>query len=272
MRRLIFSTCVVIWAAMMICSCKGKVSQGQGNADSISFDSIKVDTTLSLTKDTSGPRCHVKLCLTYAKGKNADFINDSIIRSGVLSPDFLSITDRHLTMSEAVDSFVSKYLNDYREFYAELYESDKNNGSSYYCEYTLSSQVTQETPNYYTYQANVYNYMGGAHGASLVIVRNINVENGRIVTLKDLFVPGYEKTLYTAIIKSLCKKYEVEDIQELNKKTTIFDGIDVYASENFIISKKGITFIYSPDEIASHAAGEIRAEISNDDIEEILKK
>lgn len=48
--------------------------------------------------------------------------------------------------------------------------------------------------------------------------------------------------------------------------------MDVYASENFIIGKKSITFIYSPDEIAFHAAGEIRVEISNSDIENLFKK
>lgn len=257
---------------MAICSCNGKHSGSQNSADSLLFDSVKVDSTQFLTEDTAGPRCHVKLCLTYAKGGNADNINDSLIRSGVLSPDFLSITDKHISVYEAVDSFVNKYMSDYKSFYGDLYKADKDNGASYNCEYILSSRISQDNPDYYTYEADVYNYMGGAHGSSVTIVRNINVKNSKIVTLKDLFVPGFEKRLQEAIVKSLCEKNNVDDLKALSAKTTIFDGIDVYASDNFIVGKKSITFIYSPDEIACHAAGEIRAELSKDDIKNLFKK
>lgn len=256
---------------MAICSCNGKSSGTQQSADSLQFDSVKVDSTQFLTEDTTGPRCHVKLCLTYAKGKNADLINDSLIRSGVLSPDFFSITDKHISVPEAVDSFVTKYMDDYTSFYGDLYKADKANAASYNCEYNVSSMVSQDNPDYYTYVANVYNYMGGAHGSQIAVVRNISVKSGKIVQLKDLFVPGYEKGLQAAIVAKLCDEHKVKDIKALAAKTTIFDGIDVYASDNFLIGKKSITFIYSPDEIACHAAGEIRVEVSNDDIKDLFK-
>lgn len=272
MRHFIFSFLITAVSVMAICSCNGKAGGSQKGGDSLSFDSIKVDSTLSLTEDTSGPRCHIKLSLTYAKGANADFINDSLLRSGVLSPDFLSITSRHLSIQEAVDSFVTKYMADYKAFYGDLYKADKNNSSSYNCEYILSSSVSQDNPDYNTYQANVYNYMGGAHGSSITIVRNISTKTGKIVTLKDLFVPGYERGLNEAIIKALCDEHDAKDLKSLSAATTIFEGIDVYASDNFIIGKKSITFIYSPDEIASHATGEVRVEVSNSDIENLLKK
>lgn len=272
MRRFIISTIFTAAAAMAVCSCGGKSGSSRTGSDSLTFDSIKVDTTLSLTEDTAGPSCHIKLSLTYAKGVNADLINDSIIRSGVLSPDFLSITDRHIGVSEAVDSFVTRYLSDYLKFYGELYKADKNNSGAYNCAYLLSSRISQDNPDYYTYLADVYSYMGGAHGTSFVLARNISVKNNRIVTLKDLFVPGYEKELNAEIVKKLCETHDAKDLTSLSKKTSIFDGIDVYPSDNFIIGKKSITFIYSPDEIACHAAGEIRAEVDNDDIEKLFKK
>lgn len=272
MKRSKFSVLAVLMLAAAVCSCNGKAGSGKNSNDSISFDSIKVDTTLSLTNDTAGPNCHIKLSLTYAKGTRADQINDSLLRSGVLSPDYLSLSDKHIGVSEAVDSFVSRYLNEYRKFYGELYKADKESAKTYYCEYLLSSNVLTDNSDYYTYIASVYNYMGGAHGSTLSIARNINVKNGKLVTLKDLFVPGYEKPLQEEIIKALCEKYEAKDLKSLSEKTTIFDGIDVYASDNFIIGRKGITFIYSPDEIACHAAGEIRVDVSNDALSRLFKK
>lgn len=271
MRRFIFLSGLLSLVLSVICSCNGKPGAGASASDSITFDSIKTDSTLFLTEDTAGPRCHVSLSLIYAKGKNADNINDSIIRSGVLCPDYFSITSQKITVPQAADSFVTRYLSEYKRDYAELYKADKEHGASYNCEYFVHTQVLQENDNYYTYLANIYNYGGGAHGNSIVVAKNIDAKTGKIVTLKDLFVPGYEHGLNQLIIKKLCEKFEAKDLKELNEKT-VFLGIDVYPSENFIIGKKSITFIYSPDEIAFHAAGEIRVEISNSDLEHMLKK
>ena len=261
-----------VFATMLLAaSCGGNSSKNGNGKDSLTFDSIKVDSTLSLTEDTAGPRCHVSLCLTYAKGKNADFINDSIIRSGILSPDYFSITSDKITPEEAADSFVTRYLAEYKKEYGEMYKADKQHGASYNCEYIVKTYVLQDNDKYYTYVANVYNYGGGAHGNSVVIARNINTATGKIAALKDVFVPGYEQELNDIIVKKLCEKYDVSDLKGLQDKT-IFAGIDVYVPENFILGNDDVTFIYSPDEIASHAEGEIRVAVKNSELEKLFKK
>lgn len=269
-KKLLSAPAVLLAAAMLTASCGGNTGK-RGNAnDSIMFDSIKVDSTLSLTEDTAGPRCHVSLCLTYAKGKNADFINDSIIRSGVLSPDYFSITSKKISPEVAVDSFVKRYLAEYKRDYGEMYKA-VGGGASFNCDYIVKTYVIDDNDKYFTYIANVYSYGGGAHGNSVIIARNIDTATGKIVSLKDLFVPGFEEELNDLIVKALCKKYNVNDIEGLREKT-IFYGIDTYAPDNFIIGKDDITFIYSPDEIACHAEGEIRVSIKNKDMERLLKK
>ncbi len=166
---------------------------------------------------------------------------------------------------------MTTYLADYKKDYGDLYKEDKSHAASYNCEYIVSTSIIQESEKYYAYVANIYSYGGGAHGSSFVVVKNINAKNGKIVMLRDLFVPGYEQELNDVLVKNLCEKYEVKNLKELNAKT-IFEGIDVYAPENFIIGDKDITFIYSPDEIASHAVGEIRVKIDNSDIENLFRK
>lgn len=271
MKKTIISMLAVFAAMMTAASCGGGSGKGGNGKDSLSFDSIKVDSTLSLTEDTAGPRCHVSLCLTYAKGGKADYINDSIIRSGILSPDYFSITSDKITPEEAADSFVARYLSEYKRDYGEMYKADKEHGASYNCEYIVKTHVLQDNDKYYTYIADVYTYGGGAHGNSVVIARNIDTETGRIVSLRDIFVPGHEQGLNDIIVKALCEKYNAADLKALQEQT-IFMGIDVYAPENFIIGKNDITFIYSPDEIASHATGEIRVTIKNKELESLLKK
>ncbi|MCD8298064.1 MAG: DUF3298 and DUF4163 domain-containing protein [Prevotella sp.] len=272
MRKLLFYTCLALFTASLTCSCGNKAGSILTGKDSISFDSIKVDSTVALTEgDAASPACHVSLSITYAIGKKADYINDSIIRSGILSPDYFSISSEKLSIQEAADSFVSRYLSEYKQDYGELYKADKEHGASYNCEYIVSTYITQESDDYFTYVANIYNYGGGAHGSSVVITRNVNVKNGKIVALKDIFVPGYERDLNDIIVKNLCEQFKVKSLEALRQKT-IFLGIDVYPPDNFIIGKKNITFIYSPDEIASHAIGQIRVKVDNDDLKDLFRK
>jgi hypothetical protein len=271
MKKKLFSTpAILLAAAIFTASCGGSTEKGGKANDSLTFDSIKVDSTLSLTEDTAGPRCHVSLCLTYAKGKNAEFINDSIIRSGILSPDYFSITSEKISPEMAVDSFVKRYLAEYKQDYGEMYKA-VGGGASFNCDYIVKTYVLDDNDKYFTYMANVYTYGGGAHGNSVVIARNIDTATGKIVSLKDLFVPGYDKELTDLIVKALCDKYDVNGIEGLREKT-IFYGIDAYTPDNFIIGKDGITFIYSSDEIACHAEGEIRVSVKNGDLERLLKK
>ncbi|MDO4160088.1 MAG: hypothetical protein Q4D41_06505, partial [Prevotellaceae bacterium] len=77
MRKTAITILFAIISSIILNSCNGKAGFSQSENDSITFDSVKVDSTLFLTEDTAGPRCHVDISITYAKGKNADYINDS---------------------------------------------------------------------------------------------------------------------------------------------------------------------------------------------------
>lgn len=271
MRNFIFSSCILFLSALAICSCGKKSGIYSNNSDSISFDSIKADSVAFLGKDTAGPRCKISLCITYAKGKNADYINDTLIRSGILSPDYFSINPQKITVSNAVKSFIDRYITEYRKDYGELYNADKTSAASYNCEYLVKTNVSQENDDYFTYTANVYMYSGGAHGMSVTIIKNIDANTGKIVSLKDIFIPGYEQKLNEIIVKALCRQFDAKDIKELKEKT-VFMNMDVYPSENFIIGNGKTTFVYSTDEIACHSTGEIRVEIDNSELEDLFKK
>ena len=52
----------------------------------------------------------------------------------------------------------------------------------------------------------------------------------------------------------------------------VFDGIDVYATDNFIMGEKNMTFIYVEDEIAPHSMGEIRVVLDYGELNGIMKR
>ncbi len=256
----------------LLCSCGGGEAT-TATVDGISFDSIVVDTTVQLIGDGSkSPECRIRLSMQYAKGdKRAALMNDSLLHSGLLVPDYLALGNEQLDFSHAVDSFVSRYAADYQRDYAPLYRQDQQNEASYNAEYRVTTRTQNGRDNVVCYLADVYTYGGGAHGNRQTIVKNINVETGHVMTLHDVFAPGFEQGLCEEIMKRLCKAYDAKGIEGLRQQG-ILVGIDLYPTDNFVLGKDEITFIYVEDEIAPHATGEIKVVIPYSDLDHILKQ
>ena len=99
---------------------------------------------------------------------------------------------------------------------------------------------------------------------------NIDTKKNQLIRLSDLFIDGSEPLLKEIIIQHIGKQHEAESLADLQAKGIFADG-EVYLSENFILGKDDITFIYGEDEIAPHAVGEIRVKVDLDDLKKFLK-
>lgn len=255
--------------AGIISSCSGKSEKPEEEA--LAWDSIVVDTTTTLTTDSHSPKAEIHLNIKYALGKKSKSVNDSLLVSGLLSPDYLILNkDKKMEVPEAVRHFVARYLNDYKKDFGALYEKDKEHGSSYNLQYSCNTHVEEQPTGIVNYVAEVYNYSGGAHGMNISIAKNFDRETGKIQKLSDTFVPGYEEGLKELIVKELCNKFDVKDLQELQAKG-IFVGMEPYVPENFINKEKEMEFIYCDTEIAEHAVGELRVTIPLKKLKDMLK-
>ena len=270
MRKLLFSSLMPILLMGIITACGGKTDSNEAEAE-LAFERIVKDTTIQLTSDASSPQAEVHLMIHYATGKNAATVNDTLLRSGILTPDYLSASGSKMSAVEAVDSFLIKYAADYKQDFGRLYAMDKEHGTSYSIQYSCNTKVENGRKGIINYIAEVYSFAGGAHGVNTTIVKNINTETGKILKLSDVFVPGYEQGLEDLIVEKLCKQYEVKDLKGLQEKG-LFVGIDPYVTENFILDNGEITFIYCDSEIAPHAMGEIKVELDDNDMKHILAK
>lgn len=261
---------LLIFAAIVVCSCGGSGGKRIEHIGKLTFDSIVADSSYTLTQERNSPKCNVRISLTYVKNDKGGLINKELLRCGILTPDYFSLTNDHIGMKQAVDSFVKNYVNDYRNDYGELYKVDKEHGASYNCTYEVSTQVRRGDKDVFVYIASILTYAGGEHAIKQTIARNFNSKSGHLITLEDVFVPGYEQTLKDIIVGKLCDKFSAKDIGELSKKYIFADG-NVYVPDNFILDGDNITFIYCEDEIAPHDIGEIRVAIDKDDISKLLK-
>lgn len=258
---------LLVVAMLYACGSKNKQT---ASFRGMEFDSIVVDSIATLSKSNGSPSCHLSLSIQYAKGGKADVINDTLLHSGILTPDYLSLNNEKLTVKQAVDSFVKRFVADYLNDYGALYRADQEHGSSYECSYIVKTRTGNGAKNILNYYAFIQSFAGGAHAINQTIVRNFNVKDGSIVRLSDLFIPGYEAGLKEMLVSQLSKQFDVDGIEGLQEKGIFADG-QVYVPENFIYGDGNITFIYCEDEVAPHAIGEIRVKIDVDELKRMMK-
>ena len=103
-------------AAVILCigACSG--NKGATDLKGYAIDSIKADTTVYLDKGDGSPKCVLDLNIAYIKkGKHGEMINDTLMRCGILTPDYLSLRSTKLSPEEAVDSFIKRFAGEYKE-------------------------------------------------------------------------------------------------------------------------------------------------------------
>lgn len=235
----------------------------------INTDSIVADSSVKLTDELNTPICSVHLSVKYVKDKGANILNTAFLRNGIMLPDYMEYSNGD-GIRESVDSFVVRYLADYVDFYRKIYKNDKSHPELYNNRYSLNTSILSEKENIITYVANISSYGGGLYDTKQTLARNFDAENGRLITLNDILMHGYEKMLKDIILNKLFEKYDVDDVEGLKKKYIFADGY-IYIPDNFIIGRDNITFIYCEDEIAPHEEGEIRIKINNSDLNDLKK-
>lgn len=269
MNKLLAFAFTSLAAASMTCSCGGNGANKSDNKDTLTFDSVVVDTVTSLIDGKDMPSCDVKISFAFAKGKNAAAINQAIVKSGVLTPEYLQGMDKCTDMKVLVDTFVTRFIADYKATFGPLYQADRE-AQTLCSTYTVEHTIEQGRGGIIVYTAKTYQYAGGAHGSYQTLVSNIDPKKGCVVTLKDILVPGGETKMKELIVDKMQHMAGVKDFKALQEKGYFMD-MEAYIPDNFILGKKEITFVYNSDEIAPHAWGEIRVSFSYDDLSNILK-
>ena len=262
---------------MMMASCgsKGvKSVQAESQAaetatELLSFDSILVDTATTIVsgKDTLRGTVHIQLML--AKGPGADAVNDSILQSGIFMPEYMPQDTKGMTAAQQVHAYAKNFLAGYLADVNGMQKQGIEVHPTFSYSYDLTSQVEQNLQDSLAnYLVSGYVYLGGAHGSSISVARNFNVNTGKQLDKQSLLKPEGEKPVtdmvYAGIIKSLGS-------DAANLKDMLFFGEKPYLTGNFLVQPDTITFIYQSDEIAPHACGEFRIPLSKKSLQQYLK-
>ena len=256
-------TLMICLSAVLVASlfsCSGKGHAEAGSDEPLDFGVIKKDTTVSLSSSAASPKAEIRLNLHYATGHHAQEVNTLLFKSGILTPDYFCNDSVVPEPHKAVGLFLEKYAADYKKDYGDMYRRDPSHTESYQVQYFCSTNIKKGRKGVVNYLADISYFGGGTHPVDYIIALNIDRENGKLVQLSDVFSSDYEDMLTQKIVDALCEKYRVKNLSEL-REHSIFMDMEPYVTNNYILGKKHITFIYVDSEIAPHSEGQIEVDV-----------
>ena len=234
----------------------------------IKYDSIKVheEYTFAYVKEDA-PTLTIDISLpTIDLGNNeATARLDSALALGIFNTPF--------TLRQSCDTFIAmqkKKFDELRDDFHNFKEGKIPPGlMQQYC-YIVGEAVIGYK-GYINYTVSREEYYGGAHPNTYHNILNFDPKTGHEIAFYDIFKEGCEDILTAMLIEELMNYAQVSDMDELHEKGFLFIDTEMFISQNFILGKDGITFLYNRYEIAPYAMGDIKLTLDYTTLKDIMK-
>ena len=161
----------------------------------------------------------------------------------------------------SLDNLAQRIRDDYYEEYVEanqglLEELDVSEEEAFNLnwECCIKGKFGEKYKDYVMYTADVYHYLGGAHGISAELPVVINLNDGMFVPYSHFTGDISEDKLLELIDNHKFDKLDLDD--EINPED-VFMVDPIEPSDSFTVDEKGITFYYQPYEVAAYVFGVI---------------
>ena len=119
------------------------------------------------------------------------------------------------------------------------------------------------------YRIDYNEYTGGAHGIYMSTFLNLDLRTLAPIRLDDLFVNDYKEQLTDLLWNQLMADNKVATRQELEDMGYVTTG-DLTPTENFYLSKDGITFNNNVYDIAPYVMGPVKITLPYEMMQHLL--
>lgn len=164
-------------------------------------------------------------------------------------------------------------LNDAREHYFTNYKTSnldnyQEGAASFDWKKIKEIRILHNEHDILSFECYSYGFTGGAHGLSVSKFRVIDLKDGHLVSLDEIFRPDFNNDLRDIINVAARKKYNLERSQSLAEAGFFSEFIDT--GTNFYITKDGIGFYYNQYEIAPFELGPVDIFINYQELMRIM--
>lgn len=165
----------------------------------------------------------------------------------------------------AACSYRDDLAEEYRAENLPLAESEEFQDATFQWADDISGHFCPASDGLVSYVVFHHSYRGGAHGITSEISYNFDLKTGEPVEETDFFTAGYETRLTRMLTARL------PEALESPADTSMMFLKEIEPNGNFIISDKGVTYIYNHYEIAPYSMGIIRITIPREDLDDIIR-
>ena len=249
------------------------------NGDS-AYRHVFIEEEARLVDSDNSPYCDFAIDFTYLD--EVDSVAVRMNRS--IQREFLGDDYATLTPVAAVDSFRNAYLADYRNEVGAIFEKERANASSeeeipawFSQTYSLVTFVEEGQGGVINATANYFVDMGGAHPHQWSQWLNFDFVTGRILEKDEVFhleaSADIEAMLLDKLIRMQAEEHpdtqvnSLEDLQNMG----FLQHTNMFIPDNFLLSKRGLLFLFNRYDIAPYSAGEIVIEVPYEEIGHYLK-
>lgn len=255
------------------------MAYGCGQSDGYGQDAflhIRHEETAALADNDASP--YLDFSIDYTCLNEED---DSIARliNGIIQREFLGDDYADLAPRIAVDSFKNTFIREYRNETAPLYQADlQKNGEEgtmppwYSKTYSVVTFVEEGWAGMVNATANYFDDQGGAHPNQWSRWMNFSLATGKLLTLQDVFDASarenIERILLDKLILRTRNEYPDETlntIEDLQRKGFL-QMTSIYIPDNFLLSKRGVLFLFNRYDIAPYSEGKIVLEVPYEEI------
>lgn len=255
---------ILLSVSGILFSCHDKMNKNTG---ALEFDSIKVNKTAHLFNDTAKPACNIVINFAFPVKSSDKMLQDSLnayFISASFGPEYIGMKPE-----EVVKQYAQNYIDDYKRDLEPMYneakkdstEEDETSTGAWYSYYkSIETNVQLYEKDLLVYRIYYNEYTGGAHGMYMTTYLNMDLTLMRPLKLDDIFVGDYKEALTDLIWSQLMTENKVtshEALEDLGYGST---G-DIAPTENFYLSKDGVTFFFNVYDIAPYSMGPVKVTI-----------
>lgn len=273
-RRLLKHICPLVLMVLMV-GCGLSTS-----SDNSAYRHVFLEEEARLVDADNSPYCDFAVDFTYLK--EVDSI--AVRMNHAIQREFLGYDYETLAPEIAVDSFKNVYLADYRKEVGVIFKEEREKASSedeipawFSQTYSLVTFVEEGQSGVINATANYFVDMGGAHPNQWSRWLNFDFVTGRLLAKEDVFHLEAGADIESLLLGKLIRKQaeenpdmqvnSLEDLQNMG----FLQHTNMFIPDNFLLSKRGMLFLFNRYDIAPYSAGEIVIEVPYEEIGHYLK-
>jgi hypothetical protein len=257
---------------MSSCDYRNKTSDNP-----VTFDTVQVDKSYYFNDDQTRPGCNFRIRFIYP---------DSYASTDTLSLNRIQLVFTEKTLGsvfkgkepeEALNEFITLYLNDFNQFVSSIKNDNEENeslyedetGYSYYVH--LKNSVLYNKNGLISFVVETVSFEGGAHNSKSIYGYVYDLNKKDFLKEEDFSENNYNKNVSLLLAEKIAEQNGVRNPTELEHIG--FNHIeDIKPNNNFTLDDNGITYYFNENEIAGTMIGLVQIHIPYDELDLYLQQ